>query len=171
VKQVLPGLRVAGGIAGTLVTATFLLVIATVNTLTCTKIWQAWRRALRDDANDDHRVDADAATGGLLSRLTSPLLAIVGRKRLPPNSDSCLVEDLRLQHRDHSSGTQRRKAGILSQLGRQTAVRTVLFHAHREIFHGLFLTSQYGEVTTNETETLSQSMNREFKESSVEQPT
>jgi high-affinity nickel-transport protein len=79
VKTMLPNVHSVGGIVGTSVSATFLLVIATGNTLTLAGIWRAWRRVVRGGADDDHRVDVDVATGGLLSRLTRPLLAMVGR--------------------------------------------------------------------------------------------
>jgi high-affinity nickel-transport protein len=71
----LDGWRDLGGLIGTLVSALFLFAIATVNTVILRATWRTFRR-VREGADLS---DIPSAGGGVLTRLTRPLFALIAK--------------------------------------------------------------------------------------------
>ncbi len=77
VRDCVPLLRVGGGVAGTAISALFLLAIATVNAGVLFDVLRAHGRAHRGQAHDDNALDPPIMQGGFLGRLFRPVLAMV----------------------------------------------------------------------------------------------
>jgi len=76
VRDRLPGLEGLGGIVGTAVSATFLLVVAAINLLVFLEIARVFARARRGERHDERSVDALLGQRGLLGKLFRPLLRV-----------------------------------------------------------------------------------------------
>ena len=68
-----------GGLAGTLVSATFLVLIGLANLLVLRGIWAAFMRARLGENVGEDELDALLAGRGLLSRIIAPIFGIVAR--------------------------------------------------------------------------------------------
>jgi high-affinity nickel-transport protein len=77
VKQNLPHMQSVGGVIGTSVSGTFLLVIAAINLAVLVDIYRTWRRVVGGGAYNDQTLDAYLSNRGLLARLFRPLLKMV----------------------------------------------------------------------------------------------
>jgi high-affinity nickel-transport protein len=77
VKGKLPTLQSVGGLIGTSVSATFLLVIATINALVLVETFRAFRAVRRGHAYCDNSVDGVLDQRGLIGKLFRPLLRAV----------------------------------------------------------------------------------------------
>lgn len=77
VKTSIPALQNAGGLIGTSVSATFLLVVAIINMLVLWEIAQAFRRVQRGEPFHDQSLDEFLAQRGLMGRFFRPLLNVV----------------------------------------------------------------------------------------------
>jgi high-affinity nickel-transport protein len=79
VKTNLPQMQNVGGVIGTSVSGTFLLIIAVINLLVLLDIYKTWRSVVRGGAYDDKSLDDYLNNRGLLARLFRPLLKVVTR--------------------------------------------------------------------------------------------
>ena len=77
VKKDLPGLQSAGGLIGTSVSASFLLLIAAINAVVLADIFQTFRAVRRGEAYNEHDLDGMLDQRGLIGRFFRPLLKIV----------------------------------------------------------------------------------------------
>jgi high-affinity nickel-transport protein len=68
-----------GGVAGTLISAGFLLTIGAANAVILVEIWRVFRRVRRGEAVEPVRLDAMLAGGGLVSRLIRPVFGAIRR--------------------------------------------------------------------------------------------
>jgi nickel/cobalt transporter (NiCoT) family protein len=66
-----------GGVVGTSVSGSFLLIIAAINLLVLADIYKTWRQVLRGGTYDDRTLDEYLSNRGLLARLFRPLLRVV----------------------------------------------------------------------------------------------
>jgi high-affinity nickel-transport protein len=72
-----PTLQEVGGLIGTIVSATFLLVIGTINLVVLIDIYRMFRRVASGGAYDEETLEDFLANRGLLARLLRPMLRIV----------------------------------------------------------------------------------------------
>jgi high-affinity nickel-transport protein len=72
-----PTLQDIGGLIGTIVSATFLLVIGTINLVVLLDIYRMFRRVASGGAYDEESLEDFLANRGLLARLLRPALRIV----------------------------------------------------------------------------------------------
>jgi high-affinity nickel-transport protein len=79
VKTALPGLQQVGGTIGTLVSALFLFAIAALNALVFLEVYAAFRRVKRGERYCEQTVEGCLAGRGLLGRVFTPLLRLVGK--------------------------------------------------------------------------------------------
>jgi high-affinity nickel-transport protein len=79
VKTHLPAMQNIGGVIGTSVSGSFLLLIALLNLLVLLDIYKTWRRVVRGGKYDVTTLDDYLSKRGLLARLFRPLLRIVTR--------------------------------------------------------------------------------------------
>lgn len=77
VKTKLPSLQSVGGLVGTSVSATFLLVIAAINIVVLADIFRTFRDVRRGAIYNDHSLDEMLNQRGLMGRFFRPLLKIV----------------------------------------------------------------------------------------------
>lgn len=77
VQKALPGLRTTGGLIGTLVSATFLYLIAALNLMILWDVFKTFRRVTRGGSYDEQRVEEFLAQRGLLSRFFKPLFRLI----------------------------------------------------------------------------------------------
>jgi len=77
IKNVIPSLQSAGGIIGTLVSATFLYLIAFINFLVLWEIFQTFRKVTRGEEYSDETLEDFLNKRGLMSRFFRPLLKMV----------------------------------------------------------------------------------------------
>jgi high-affinity nickel-transport protein len=75
----LAALRSVGGVIGTIVSATFLLVIAAMNLVILSTVYKTFHRARREGRYVDEDLNTLLAGGGLLARLLRPLFAMIRR--------------------------------------------------------------------------------------------
>ncbi len=68
-----------GGLIGTLVSATFLLVIALVNVVILRSVWRSFRDVRRGGPLDEQALDRQLAGRGLMARLFRPLFRAITR--------------------------------------------------------------------------------------------
>ena len=68
-----------GGLVGTLVSATFLLVIAMVNVVILRSVWRSFREVRRGGRLDEGALDRQLAGRGLMARLFRPLFRAITR--------------------------------------------------------------------------------------------
>jgi nickel/cobalt transporter (NiCoT) family protein len=73
------GFQRIGGIIGTSVSAFFLFVLAAMNILIMTRIWQTFRRVRSGGSYVEEDMDIILARGGLLARLFRPLFRLIRR--------------------------------------------------------------------------------------------
>jgi high-affinity nickel-transport protein len=71
--------RLIGGIVGTVISATFLLVIATVNFVILAGVWRNVRQARRSGVYDEAALDLLLAGRGMLARIFRPLFNAISR--------------------------------------------------------------------------------------------
>jgi high-affinity nickel-transport protein len=79
VKRELPNLQSVGGLVGTSVSATFLLLIAAINIVVLADIFRTFRDVRRGGAYHNQHVDQMLDQRGLMGRFLKPLLKIVDR--------------------------------------------------------------------------------------------
>jgi len=79
ITTAMPGVRDAGALIGTAVSALFLFVIAAINIVVFSGVYRAFRRVRCGGEYQEEIVDAYLAERGLLGRLFRPLMAFVGR--------------------------------------------------------------------------------------------
>ncbi|HEX4385186.1 MAG TPA: HoxN/HupN/NixA family nickel/cobalt transporter [Myxococcales bacterium] len=75
----LAAFRSVGGVIGTIVSATFLLVIAAMNLVILSTVYKTFHRAKREGRYVDEDLNTLLAGGGLLARLLKPLFAMIRR--------------------------------------------------------------------------------------------
>ncbi|RQV18617.1 HoxN/HupN/NixA family nickel/cobalt transporter [Burkholderia cenocepacia] len=68
-----------GGIVSTLVSATFLFLIATMNIVILRSVWKSFRKVCRGESYNTDELDILLNSGGVLARLFRPLFRIVSR--------------------------------------------------------------------------------------------
>lgn len=73
----IPGLKSAGGLIGTSVSAAFLFLIALINFLVLWEIFQAFRKVKRGETYNDQTLDEFLNQRGLMGRFFRPLLRLV----------------------------------------------------------------------------------------------
>lgn len=78
VKANLPQMTSVGGIIGTSVSGTFLVIIAAINLVVLADVYRTWRKVVRGGTYDDPTLDEYLSKRGLLARLLRPLLKMVG---------------------------------------------------------------------------------------------
>lgn len=78
VQRNLPQMRSLGGIVGTSVSGTFLILIATLNAIVLWDIYKTWRQVRRGGRYTDETLDEYLGNRGLLARLFRPLVKTVG---------------------------------------------------------------------------------------------
>jgi len=78
IRHSLPSLQNLGGVAGTTLSAVFLLVIAVINTLVLWEIVQTFRRIRYGEPYSEQSLDDFLSNRGLMARFFKPLLKIVG---------------------------------------------------------------------------------------------
>ena len=71
--------KAIGGLIGTIVSASFLLVIAVANILVLLGVYKAFRRVKAGGRYEEEDLDRLLAGRGLLSRIFGPLFAMIGR--------------------------------------------------------------------------------------------
>jgi nickel/cobalt transporter (NiCoT) family protein len=69
--------KAVGGVAGTLVSAVFLLLIALVNLVILRGVWRGFRHVARGGTLDPASLDTTLAGGGILARVCRPLFRTV----------------------------------------------------------------------------------------------
>jgi high-affinity nickel-transport protein len=79
IKRELPGLQSVGGLIGTLVSATFLFIIAIINFLVLWEIIQAFRKVSRGEEYNEQTLDEFLNQRGLMGRFFRPLLRLTTR--------------------------------------------------------------------------------------------
>ncbi|HYM30368.1 MAG TPA: HoxN/HupN/NixA family nickel/cobalt transporter [Candidatus Cybelea sp.] len=79
VQTTFPAFKDIGAIAGTFMSAAFLLVIAAANTPVLLRLWRDARAARRTEADDQARLGGALAQRGLLARMFRPLLGLIGK--------------------------------------------------------------------------------------------
>jgi high-affinity nickel-transport protein len=77
VKTNLPQMQNVGGVIGTTVSGTFLLVIAAINLVVLFDIYKTWRAVRRGGTYDEGTLEEYLSNRGLLARLFRPLLRVV----------------------------------------------------------------------------------------------
>jgi high-affinity nickel-transport protein len=77
VKRTMPQMHAVGGVIGTSVSGTFLIVIATINAIVFIDIYKTWRAVRRGGTYDDVKLDDYLQQRGLLARLFRPMLSMV----------------------------------------------------------------------------------------------
>jgi nickel/cobalt transporter (NiCoT) family protein len=78
VKTNMPAMQSIGGLIGTSVSGTFLLLIAAINIIVLSDIYRTWRSARLDGEVDDRVLEEYLANRGFLARLLRPMLRLVG---------------------------------------------------------------------------------------------
>lgn len=78
IKNTIPALQNAGGLIGTSVSATFLLVIAAINGLVLWEIFQTFRSVKNGGEYNEQTLDEFLNQRGLMGRFFRPLLKVVG---------------------------------------------------------------------------------------------
>ena len=73
------GMAAFSNLFGTLVSATFLFVLAAINVVILRGVWRAFRRLRSGDGFDAEDLDLDLSGRGVLARLFCPLFRIVSR--------------------------------------------------------------------------------------------
>jgi high-affinity nickel-transport protein len=81
VERTLPGLQNVGGTVGTSVSALFLFAIAAINITVFLEVYSAFRRVRRGEPYTEQCLADTMARAGLMGRLFSPMLRVVGRSR------------------------------------------------------------------------------------------
>ncbi len=81
IKANLPSFAGIGGVVGTLVSASFLLLIATINALVLVDILRAFGEAKRGGVICERAVDESLERRGFLGRLFKPFLRLVSKSR------------------------------------------------------------------------------------------
>jgi nickel/cobalt transporter (NiCoT) family protein len=79
IQSSIPALKNAGGVIGTSVSATFLFLIAFINTLVLWEIFQTFQKVKRGDQYNDQTLDEFLNQRGLMGRFFRPLLKLVDR--------------------------------------------------------------------------------------------
>lgn len=77
VKQNLPHMQSIGGVIGTSVSGTFLLIIAIINLVVLIDIYKTWRKVAQGGTYDDQTLEQYLINRGLLSRVFRPMLKVV----------------------------------------------------------------------------------------------
>jgi len=77
VKKNLPQMQSIGGVVGTSVSGTFLIVIAAINFIVLLDIYRTWRKVVKGGTYDDKTLDEYLQNRGLLARLFRPMLKVV----------------------------------------------------------------------------------------------
>jgi high-affinity nickel-transport protein len=77
VKVNLPQMQHLGGIIGTSVSGTFLLIVAALNLVVLLEIWKTWRTVRAGGIYDAQTLDEFLSNRGLLARLLRPVLRLV----------------------------------------------------------------------------------------------
>ncbi|MBV9258944.1 MAG: HoxN/HupN/NixA family nickel/cobalt transporter [Ktedonobacteraceae bacterium] len=76
IKKELPSLQNVGGLIGTLVSATFLFIIALINLLVLWEIFQTFRKVRRGEEYSEQALDEFLNQRGLMGRFFRPLLRL-----------------------------------------------------------------------------------------------
>jgi high-affinity nickel-transport protein len=79
IKKELPNLQNVGGLIGTLISATFLFIIAIINLLVLWEIVQAFRKVQRGEEYNEQTLDEFLNQRGLMGRFFRPLLRLTTR--------------------------------------------------------------------------------------------
>jgi high-affinity nickel-transport protein len=79
IQSSIPGLKNAGGLVGTSVSATFLYLIAFINLLVLWEIFQAFQKVKRGEDYNDQTIDEFLNQRGLMGRFFRPLLKVVDK--------------------------------------------------------------------------------------------
>ncbi len=79
IQSSIPALKNAGGVIGTSVSATFLFLIAFINTLVLWEIFQTFQKVKRGDQYNDQTLDEFLNQRGLMGRFFRPLLKLVDK--------------------------------------------------------------------------------------------
>lgn len=79
IRKNFPGFQETGGFIGTLVSATFLLVIALINIMVLWDVYRTFQRVRRGGAYDEASLHDLLNRRGLLGRLFRPLFRLIGR--------------------------------------------------------------------------------------------
>lgn len=77
VRQNLPHMQSMGGVIGTAISGTFLVIIAAINLIVLSDIVKTWRTVRRGGTYDECSLDEYLSQRGLLARLFRPLLKMV----------------------------------------------------------------------------------------------
>jgi high-affinity nickel-transport protein len=78
-KTQIDSIREVGGLIGTLVSVFFLLIVAIINLIVLSSVWQTFRRVRRGEAYVEEDMNLLLAGRGLLARLFRPMFRIVTR--------------------------------------------------------------------------------------------
>jgi high-affinity nickel-transport protein len=77
VKKNLPHMQSVGGVIGTSVSGTFLIIIAIINIIVLTDVFRTWRKVRRGGTYDEKTLEQYLQNRGLLARLFRPMLKTV----------------------------------------------------------------------------------------------
>lgn len=77
VKTNLPHMQSVGGVIGTAISGSFLVIIAGINAIVFWDIYKTWRTVVKGGAYDEQTLDEYLSNRGLMARLFRPMLKVV----------------------------------------------------------------------------------------------